>query len=123
MSAPDSEATLETVVGERTVLVDGGEARAFDKGTLLAVFRNYDAVRHHGWLEAFVSSHTAATHSSVWWVSGVDGWDFLLTLPKNVRPSAELHERASSVVEWKPHARLPAEDKTDGISEEDKTDG
>lgn len=114
MSAPDSEATLETIVGERTVLVDGGEARVFEKDQLLAVFRNYDAISHHGWLEAFVNSYTAANHSSIWWVSGVDGWDFLL----KKKPSAELKEKASSVIEWKPHARLlKADDK------EEKTDG
>jgi hypothetical protein len=114
----DQRADLDTVVGDQTVLVDGGEARAFAKDALLAVVRNYDAVRHHGWLEAFVNSYTTTTHSSVWWVAGVAGWDFLL----KKKPSEELRAMATSVTEWKPHARLH-DPKAKAETEEKKSDG
>lgn len=99
----DEVAELSAIIGERTVLVDANEARIFEKDALVAAVRDYEALRHRGWLEAFVSSYLAATRRDLWWVSGAGGWDYLL----REEPSAELRAKATDVVRWRANGEKP----------------
>jgi hypothetical protein len=87
---------FKALVADRTVFVFGDTVRAFDAGTLLAVMRAEHAQRQRVWLEALVSSYLSATRDDLWWVSGADGWDYLLT----AEPNAELRASALGVTHW-----------------------
>lgn len=89
---------LATLVGQRTVFVDGpsSHVRVFEPGELVLVVGAFEGLQQRVWLESLVKAEVIRRGKKLWWLSDVDGWDLVVA----TEPSEELARAAKSITVW-----------------------